>query len=114
MVNISEHKLVNISEHKLKLAHRHSLKNRSVLVSGGECGCFHCLKTFDANEVTEWTNDGATALCPRCGIDAVLSSHVDPIDPVFLRRMHNFWFEQSAQVDLSGDRVILENSSVAE
>jgi hypothetical protein len=40
------------------------------------CGCFYCLETFPAEEVEEYVDkfcgECITALCPRCGIDAVL------------------------------------------
>jgi NAD-dependent SIR2 family protein deacetylase len=106
--------MVSISERKLNAAHRHSLNNRHLLASGGKCGCFHCLKMFDASDVTEWVHDDLTALCPRCGIDAVLSSKFDSIDPAFLHRMHDFWFEQTVRVDLSGDLATLRKPDAAE
>ena len=67
-------------------------------------GCFYCLKTFDASEVARWVRDNSTTFCPRCGIDAVLSSRTHLIDPVFLHRMHSRWFGQTVRVDLS-DRI---------
>jgi hypothetical protein len=106
--------MVSISERKLKAAHRHSLDNHQLLATGGECGCFHCLRTFDAGEVTEWVDDTSTALCPRCHVDAVLSSKIEPIDPDFLRRMHDYWFEQTRQIDLSGELATLQKPGAAE
>ena len=76
----------------LQAAHHRSLNNRQLLSDGGECGCFYCLNTFDAGEVTHWVHDGSTALCPRCHIDSVLSSKMDSIVPTFLRRMHELLF----------------------
>lgn len=78
----------------LRAAHAHSLRNREALSRGGRCGCFYCLAVFDASEVREWVGRG-TALCPRCGIDAVLSARAAPIDPAFLRRMRARWFERT-------------------
>ncbi len=77
----------------LRAAHARSLHNREALSRGGPCGCFHCLSVYDASEVREWVGRG-TALCPRCGIDAVLSTHAAPIDPEFLRRMRTRYFER--------------------
>lgn len=77
-------------------AHAHCIHNRRYLSGGGEAGCFYCLETFNAKTITKWTDNGLTALCPYCGIDAVLSSNVAPIDPLFLRQMHAYWFKQSA------------------
>jgi hypothetical protein len=95
--------MADINEPILKAAHEHSARNREIIAHGGECGCFHCLQTFDADEVTEWVNGGQTALCPRCHIDAVLSSQTDPIDHGFLKRMRARWFEQTTKLDLTAE-----------
>jgi len=44
-----------------------------------------------AERVTEWVDED-TALCPVCGIDAVLSSASDSISPETLEQMHTRWF----------------------
>jgi len=54
----------------LDTAHLRSFRNRPLV---GQCGCFFCLAEFDASVVTTWVDDGRTALCPKCGIDSVLS-----------------------------------------
>ena len=44
------------------------------------CGCFYCLSTFPPSEIEEWVDEpedcprgpGRTAICPSCGIDAVI------------------------------------------
>jgi hypothetical protein len=96
--------MVNINEPILNAAHTHSLNNRRVLATGGPCGCFHCLKTFEANEVKQWVGkDDATALCPFCHYDTVLSSKVDPIDDGFLRRMNARWFGKTTKLDLTAE-----------
>jgi hypothetical protein len=80
---------------RLKFAHGRSIFNRQLLSLGGPCGCFYCLKTFNADAIKAWVDpEGATALCPFCGIDAVLSGKADPIDPPFLRRMRARWFRR--------------------
>jgi hypothetical protein len=77
----------------LQAAHRHSLDNREILAAGGQCGCFHCLRTFDAGEVINWGGRGSSnAVCPHCHYDTVLSGAVDPIDGGFLRQMQARWF----------------------
>jgi hypothetical protein len=88
-------------ESLLETAHRQSLRNRPILASGGACGCFYCLKTFDASEVVQWVHDDWTALCPHCGIDAVLSSKACSITPAFLHSMHAHWFKRTVRIDLS-------------
>jgi hypothetical protein len=61
------------------------------------------MQTFEADEVSDWVDDGETALCPLCHIDAVLTSKFDPIDPIFLKHMHARWFEHSVRLDLTSE-----------
>jgi hypothetical protein len=89
-------------------AHLRSLNNRQVLAGGGKCGCFHCLATFDADQVTEWVDEGSTALCPRCHIDTVLSARADSIDQMFLRRMRDFYFESCTRINAMREPVKLQ------
>src|SRR5690348_16373657 len=85
--------------------HRYSDHHREILARSEEAGCFYCGAMFSPAEITDWidgpqvstgdTTDGVTALCPRCGIDAVLPS-AEPIrlSPELLAQMHEFWFER--------------------
>ena len=61
----------------------------------GRCGCFHCLSTFTAEQVILWIEDGRTALCPVCGMDAVVDETVLPITEAALRQMYRRWFKHS-------------------
>jgi hypothetical protein len=81
-----------ILEEDLESAHNSARNNRSAINSGAPCGCFHCLNVFPAAEIRAWIDDDATALCPICGVDAVLSSEASPVTPAFLRKMHDRWF----------------------
>jgi hypothetical protein len=49
---------------------------------------------FLPTDVDEWIDEGSTALCPRCGVDAVVgsASHYPVNDPEFLRQMRIRWF----------------------
>jgi len=69
---------------------RFSFRNRSRIAAASRCGCFHCHAVFPGSEVQDWTDDGQTALCPRCGIDAVLA---DVTDTETLRELHRCRFE---------------------
>lgn len=78
-------------------AHKHSIRHREELLASESCGCFFCLKIFQPDKITEWTDDlrgvGQTALCPFCGIDSVIGSASDyPITEAFLSRMEQHWF----------------------
>lgn len=87
------------SEDDLTSTHRGARNNKQSIESGGTCGCFYCLNTFQPSRIEKWIDNGVTALCPICGVDAVLSSNVSSVDPSFLRRMHDRWFGQSKKFD---------------
>lgn len=69
-------------------------------MASDRCGCFYCRSTFLPGDILDWVEmdadgNGKTALCPRCGIDAVIGSASGvSLDPDFLARMHEFWFER--------------------
>jgi NAD-dependent SIR2 family protein deacetylase len=44
-------------------------------IRNSKCGCFHCLAIFPGTEISEWIDEGGTPLCPKCGIDSVLSEY---------------------------------------
>jgi hypothetical protein len=70
------------SENRDKLLseiHGTSANHRSLIERSDICGCFYCRRMFAASEITAWTDTddrgvGQTALCPHCGIDAVIGS----------------------------------------
>jgi hypothetical protein len=78
----------------LSLAHDHCFKNRKEVEQSASCGCFHCKKTFASSEIEDWTDEGETALCPKCGLDAVLGDKgvSRAADEDFLRQMRRQWF----------------------
>jgi len=49
---------------------------------------------FPPNEIDRWLKEGSgTAMCPKCGIDAVIGSASGfTITPEFLQQMRAFWF----------------------
>lgn len=74
------------------VAHTHSTKHRIELEASEHCGCFFCFRIFKTGEIKTWTDGNQTALCPSCGIDAVIGSAYCLIGEGFLRRMHQQYF----------------------
>lgn len=78
----------------LTRAHARSRQHRAAVLESTSCACFHCLARFAPSEIREWTDDDQTALCPKCGIDAVLSTAPDlALTHAFLQRMQRRWFQ---------------------
>ena len=90
----------------LLAAHKHSSLHRAEIEKSDGCACFHCLSTFAPSAITEWIDwpldtpeeqqaeAGKTAMCPECGIDAVIGSASGyPLTHQFLVEMQAYWFE---------------------
>lgn len=61
--------------------------NRAALSMAGTAVCVHCLAEFAPGLVVEWADAGNTALCPGCGIDAVVGFDCRP-DAEWIMREH--------------------------
>jgi hypothetical protein len=73
----------------IEQAVKKSIHNHAEIAAGVDCGCYFCLTIFDGGTVYEWTDEGTTAVCPRCGIDSVLSGITDM---EYLKSAHERWF----------------------
>jgi hypothetical protein len=84
----------------LEAAHRHCSNHRRAMLSSESCGCFFCLALFTPVDIRDWIDSvveglEGSAICPRCGIDAVIGSTSGlPLNQEFLSRMHEYWFEE--------------------
>ena len=87
----------------LESVHRYSSGHRELLERSDRAGCFYCRRLFDPVQITDWVDgrqvetgdvsDGVTALCPHCGIDAVLPSAAPIVlGADLLAEMHRYWF----------------------
>lgn len=77
-------------------AHKCSRKNRSEIALSVMCGCFYCGKLFEPSTIEKWIDKKSTALCPKCGIDAVLPDFSGyPLTSEFLGEMYKRWFAVS-------------------
>lgn len=74
-----------------------SMNNRQILEQSSVCGCFNCLKVFVPSEISLWTDNGKTALCPYCELDMVLPD----VNEEILTQVHNYWIPKEKGTDLS-------------
>lgn len=88
-------------------SHERCGRHRDEVLASRECGCFYCLRTFPPRDIREWIDGGETAICPNCGVDAVIGSKSGcPVgDGKFLRRMHEFWFKLAGHRHVSRSTV---------
>jgi hypothetical protein len=94
----------------LESIHKFCTRNRELLSRSDSAGCFYCLEIYPPAEIQDWVDglqvetgslaDGVTALCARCGIDAVLPSAAPiPLTEETLRAMHAYWFERTVFIE---------------
>jgi hypothetical protein len=80
----------------LEQAHNGCSSHKNEILSSRLCGCFYCEQTFLPSEIVEWIDEssaeGESAICPKCGIDSVLSSKYPIDDKQFLHEMNKLWF----------------------
>lgn len=76
---------------KLIALHSHASNNEIEILKSKTCSCFFCRQSYSARLVNDWINDarGVTAICPECGMDAVLGDQGgEPIDKALLKEMN--------------------------
>ena len=61
-----------MTELEMDNAYRRTLGNRKEIAKSSMCGCISCRTIFAAAEVVDFIDAGQTALCPCCGVDAVI------------------------------------------
>lgn len=72
----------------------YSMKNKKFIEESESCGCYHCTQSFSKNEISQWTDNGQTALCPHCGVDSVLGQTCGiELEKENLQFIHNYWFK---------------------
>lgn len=80
----------------LELAHKSCSSHKAELEGSKLCGCFYCLETFEPKVITEYFEEnlqkGETAVCPKCGIDSVLSDRFPIAEKTFLLAMNEYYF----------------------
>ena len=82
-----------MNENHLKAAPLYSFKNKVRISGSTQCGCYHCLAVFAKTEIKEWTDDGETAICPRCQIDTVIPDETGvEMTTENLKSLRDFWF----------------------
>ena len=84
-------------------AHTHAADHRAEIEASTMCGCFYCCEAFKPGAVTRWVEGERTALCPRCGVDAVLGDAIGvAMKRPFLEKMQARWFSDARNMKAKG------------
>ena len=82
---------------ELNAIYSHSIRNEESIRKSNLCGCFHCISISPVADVklSEMVveKDGSrTAICPICGIDAVLGDASVEITAELLEALNEYYF----------------------
>ena len=74
----------------VKEAHMHTIHNREEVEGSLFCYCICCQTLFKPEEIDDYADGGATAVCPYCDCDAVLGDACGiKLTDELLERLHN-------------------------
>jgi Zn finger protein HypA/HybF involved in hydrogenase expression len=72
-----------------------AIKNRQIVEQSTKVGCFHCLQIFDAKEISCYTDNDKTVICPKCGVDSVVGDACGfKLTEQILKTAKQFWYEK--------------------
>ena len=80
----------------LKNSHKGCFKNKEELLNYKNKKCNQRLNIFKTKELIEWIEESdkkETAICPKCGVDSILSEKYPISDKIFMEEMQNYWSE---------------------
>lgn len=80
---------------ELDTAHKKAFQNEPLVQIAKDCACFCCLEHFPASAIDGWVDDKLhrTAMCPKCGIDSVLTEEtLDRVPDNLLKALQAEYF----------------------
>ena len=80
-------------ESQLQKLHAYSSHNKKLIDTADKCYCFYCKSSMQKDEIKNYIDDGQTALCPKCEIDAIIPDSIDDtVDEQMISEMNEYWF----------------------
>ena len=73
--------------------HDLSMRNRDLIKLAGEAVCFSCQEYSAFSEIVEYTDQNETAICPACGIDAMIPT----ITPNLVQELYNHSWQTDSE-----------------
>lgn len=72
--------------------------NRAALARSEIAVCFYCFEQYPPAQITAWcdgADDPQTAICPNCGVDAVVGFN-GQVDLNWIKQRHQYAFATSS------------------
>lgn len=87
-----EESKVTLSKLRSFNIHSYTKNNIIELKNNKECMCLYCKEKFNADDIKDWTDNITTAICPKCGIDAVVPD-IFNLSEDDLKKIYERWFK---------------------
>ena len=79
--------------HLLNKLHTYSSNNKTLIEKSEKCHCFHCKSVMESKDVTQYADDGQTAMCPACKHTSIIPDSIDDVlDENIIDEMNKYWF----------------------
>ena len=80
-------------ESQFKKLHAYSSYNKDLIKTADKCYCFYCKSIIAKDDIKNYADNGQTALCPKCEIDAIIPDSIeDTVDQQIISEMNEYWF----------------------
>jgi len=79
-----------MNKEELDNFHKQTTNNKELLQEAQQGVCIYCKNINDYNNIDEYIDDGQTALCPHCGIDAMMLIQ----EKETLDELHEYFFRK--------------------
>ena len=88
---------MKLTKEQSNLYHSHTIRNREEIEKSQKCGCMACCSIYWAKEIEDWIDEingkKITALCVKCGTDAVIGDASGlEINQEILEALNKKWF----------------------
>ena len=81
------------NESQLKKLHAYSSHNKDLIDTADKCYCFYCKSCMKKSDIKDYIDNGQTALCPKCEIDAIIPDSIeDTVNEQIISEMNEYWF----------------------
>lgn len=80
-------------ESQLNILQAYSSHNKKYIDTADSCYCFHCKSSFKATDIVSYTDNGQTALCPKCHVDTIIPDSINhEVNESIIEEMNKYWF----------------------
>lgn len=78
---------------QLERLHTYSSHNKRFIAISNKCYCFYCRSCMDRSEIVDYCDNGQTAICPKCSIDAIIPDSIEEtVNEKIISELNAYWF----------------------